>query len=108
MLPEGVTESNVHLVLAMPSGLPYMGVTATKDYPMKITKLRIVSTSGANRRPASGEATFDDGKRYDWLLVPGGELRFFTYRRGHGGTSWIMTSFASPARAAALALALEF
>lgn len=74
---------------------------------MQVTSLKIVSTAGANRAPRSGYAKFDDGKAYDWYVVPGGEISFAAYRRTHGGSGTVFASFASPKRAAAIRAALD-
>ena len=74
---------------------------------MKVTSLKISSTAGANRAPRSGFAKFDDGKDYDWYVIPGGEISFATYRRTHQGCASVFASFNSPKRAAAIRAALE-
>jgi len=71
---------------------------------VKVVDLCISARSGENCRPASGEVTFEDGSRYDWSQYTE-ETRFHGSRRmAHGG--WERFSFRSPARAAALHLAL--
>lgn len=72
---------------------------------MKLTKLHIACTTGANRRPAGGDATFEDGKSYGWT-VHGltGEIILFVYRRTAGMT--YEATFKSPKRAAAIAAAI--
>ena len=69
---------------------------------MKIESVRIEGTTGANMKPHSGEAIFSDGKRYDWMFLPEGDVRFFFYRSTHDGTAHSLVSFASRARAKAL------
>jgi hypothetical protein len=69
---------------------------------MKITNLKIRGTTGENKRPVSGSAVFDDGRGYDWLICPDGEVVFFTTRSTHQGAGSSLVSFASPKRAAAL------
>jgi hypothetical protein len=72
---------------------------------MKVTANRTISTTGANRRPGSGDATFSDGRTFGWLRMPeqyGGGIRFFSRRSTHQGTASSMISFDSPKREAAL------
>lgn len=70
-----------------------------------VTKANIVSTSGANRRPGSGDAIFSDGRRYEFLRLPEGmnegAFALFSHARLPGG-GYAMRSFRSPARVAAL------
>ncbi len=40
---------------------------------MKVVDFKVIATTGENRRPHSGRATFDDGKEYEWMISP--ELR---------------------------------
>ena len=72
---------------------------------MNITNLRIACYTGANRRPAGGDVTFEDGKSYGWT-VHGitGEIVLFVYRRTAGVT--YEASFKSPKRSAAIAAAI--
>ena len=73
---------------------------------MNATSIRIISTAGANKRPAYGDVTFSDGKAYSWMFLPDGSISFSTYRKLFPGHS-VLASFTSPKRAAALAAALE-
>lgn len=72
---------------------------------MKITDLHIACYTGANRRPAGGDATFEDGKSYGWIIhALTGEIVLFVYRRTPGRT--YEATFKSPKRAAAIAAAI--
>lgn len=72
---------------------------------MKV-KLCIIMTTSAqgNKRPLSGEATFDDGKDYGWNVY-GGEMIFTGSRNVYG--SWQSFSFRSAARSKAVQDALD-
>jgi hypothetical protein len=74
---------------------------------LAITYVNVISTTGENRRPHSGEALFSDGKMYEWMRLPEGKLRFFTNRKTHNGTANSLISFASPKRAALVEAHLE-
>jgi hypothetical protein len=63
---------------------------------LAITTLRVIATTGANKRPSYGEATFDDGRTYAWLVLPSGAIAFTGERKRHG--TWERFSFTSPAR----------
>ena len=63
---------------------------------IKVDKVIVVSTSGSNGAPISGDVTFSDGKTYDWS-AHGGEMRFHTSRKMPGGFERF--SFTSPKRA---------
>jgi len=72
---------------------------------MTITSLRVIATSGANKRPTYGEATFSDGHQYRWSTLQTSAPIFFGHRKRHG--VWEGFSFASKPRAAALNAKLE-
>lgn len=61
-----------------------------------IEKVIVVSVSGANKSPISGDVLFSDGKYYGWC-THGGEVRFDTSREMPGGVERF--SFSSPKRA---------
>lgn len=69
---------------------------------MRVDRVRVVSTTGANRRPHSGDAWFSDGRAFGWMLLPEGGVALFTTRKHCGEVR-----FQSPARATALAAYLE-
>ena len=48
-----------------------------------ITEVTVVSQSGSNGAPTSGDVTFSDGKYYGWSTY-GGEMRFSSGRKVHG------------------------
>lgn len=74
---------------------------------MKVIELNIIGTSGGNKRPVSGYAGFDDGRSYDWMVLPCGSIKFYFNRSTHGGTGNSIVSFISPARAKALMAAFS-
>lgn len=82
--------------------------SASKD--LTVTDVRVITTEGANKSPASGEASFSDGKSYDWghereQSEEGrwvqGDMVFYAHRVTQGGAHE-MVRFKSPRRAAAL------
>lgn len=50
-----------------------------------ITEVTVVSTSGSNGAPMSGDVTFSDGKYYSWSTY-GGEMRFSSSRKIYDST----------------------
>jgi hypothetical protein len=68
-----------------------------KEIRLKVTKVRIASYRGANRRPSSGDVWFDDRKVYRFNRDEKDEL-FFSSHRADG----VGFNFNSTKRAAAL------
>jgi hypothetical protein len=73
---------------------------------VEVTKLRIITTRGANKTPSFGDVWFSDGKVYTFLRNHTGTgWDFFTDRKSYG--SWECITFKpSAARVAALEAAL--
>lgn len=72
---------------------------------MKVTSFRVASTSGKNKKPGSGDASFDDGKSYGWSVDPtDGSFTFFGHRKILCSSQQFRIN--SPKRAAALAAVL--
>lgn len=72
-----------------------------------VTDIRIVGRVGSNNRPHSGNATFSDGKTYDFMVDPDGDgISFFVTRKRYDSDgkpfSNGMVSFRSKARESAL------
>lgn len=69
---------------------------------LTVTKMHIASRRGENKQPSSGDAWFNDGKNYGWLLSPEGDnITFFADRKV--GSEWQRVSFTASKRAAAVA-----
>jgi hypothetical protein len=74
---------------------------------MRVTKITVHHTRGANKRPSAGDVVFSDGKEYRWSTSSCERAYLLTSDTQRNGSWYRRSAVASPKRAAAMDAALH-